>query len=145
MRKTSSQPLKIHTILHVDDDPDDLQMLQEAILSIDPKLQIVQALDGAQGLDKLRKMKTSANLPCLIVLDLNMPRINGKEAFKIIKDDESLSSVPVVILSTSSNTADRQFFHGRNVEYITKPLHFDHLVGIASKLLSYCDEEAIRS
>ncbi|HVF81486.1 MAG TPA: response regulator [Flavisolibacter sp.] len=138
MLKTLAQPERKHTILHVDDDPDDLQMLLEAIQSIDPSLQIVQAIDGQQGLEKLRLMMLSADLPCLIVLDLNMPRINGKEAFKKIREDEKLSSVPIVILSTSNSAIDRMYFQGRNVEYITKPLRFDHLVDVASRLLSYC-------
>lgn len=126
------------TILHVDDDPDDLQMLQEAILLIDTGFEIVQAPDGIQGLEQLEKMKLTAELPCLIVLDINMPKMDGKQAFKIIKNDSKLSSVPIVILSTSNNSIDKIFFQGENVEYITKPVDFAHLKRIASKLLNYC-------
>ncbi len=113
-------------------------MLQEAIRSIDPNLQIVQAVDGQQGLEKLRLMKASAELPCLTVLDLNMPKIDGKQAFKEIRDGERLWAVPIVILSTSNSAMDRLFFQGKNVEYITKPISFNHLVNLAAKLLSHC-------
>lgn len=130
--------MKQRLILHVDDDIDDLHMLREAIQSIAPNFKIVQAVDGEEGLKKLQKMKLSSDLPCLIVLDLNMPRIDGKQAFTIIRGDERLSSVPVVILSTSDRASDKLFFQGQNVEYITKPLSFDRLVDVASKLVSYC-------
>jgi len=129
---------KKYTILHVDDDPDDLDMLMQAVQSIDDSFEIVQARDGEQGLKQLEKMKADADLPCLIVLDINMPRMDGKRALNIIKNDRKLSEVPVVILSTSGNMMDRLFFLKENVEFITKPLNYDHLKQIASKLLHFC-------
>lgn len=132
------KPRNNHTILYMDDDVDDLQMLQEAIHSIDGSYQLVEALDGSQGLRQLQQMKNTKELPCLIVLDVNMPRVGGKEAFLRIREDETLKDIPVVILSTSSSEADRRYFEGKNVEYITKPIDFQHLVSVAARLLHYC-------
>jgi CheY-like chemotaxis protein len=82
-------------------------------------------------------MKETGSLPALIVLDINMPKMDGRETFLSIKNDEQLAHIPVVILSTSSSILDRIFFQKKNVEYITKPIHFDTLLAIATKLLTY--------
>ena len=75
------------TILCVDDDPDDLQLLREAIERIDSSYTIVEAYDGEDGLRRLNNMKESNQLPCLIVLDINMPKMDGKQAFVSINSD----------------------------------------------------------
>lgn len=132
------ETLKNTTILYVDDDQDDLEMLQEAITSIDPGYQIVKANNGEEGLARLAEMKQHGTLPCLIVLDINMPKLDGRQTFQRIKADEALGAIPIVIFSTSSNKMDKMFFAGKNVEYITKPIYFPHLLEVAQKLLTYC-------
>ncbi|HUR66655.1 MAG TPA: response regulator [Chitinophagaceae bacterium] len=127
-----------HTILYVDDDPDDFQMLQEAIQKLDGRFHIVEATDGRKGLTRLQHMKITGKLPCLIILDINMPGMGGKEAYNSISTDDILKNIPVVILSTSSSDTDKNYFEGRNVEYITKPVEFTQLVNVAARLLHYC-------
>ncbi len=131
-----------NTILCVDDDVDDLHLLQKAIQTIDSKYKIIEAYNGVEAIDELRKMKEEGNLPALIVLDVNMPKMDGRETFVSMQNDEELSKIPVVILSTSSSVLDRIFFHKKNVEYITKPIQFDTLVAIAEKLLSLIKKSA---
>ena len=125
-------------IFCVDDDLDDLHLLKKAIASIDPEYEIVEAYNGVEALLKLKELSASGQLPALIVMDINMPKMDGRETFLAIKNDEFLADIPLVILSTSSSVLDRIFFHKKNIEYITKPIHFDTLVSIAEKLLSYC-------
>ena len=125
-------------IFCVDDDLDDLHLLKKAIASIDPEYEIVEAYNGVEALSKLKELSASGQLPALIVMDINMPKMDGRETFLAIKNDEFLADIPLVILSTSSSVLDRIFFHKKNIEYITKPIHFDTLVSIAEKLLSYC-------
>ena len=132
------EKVKNTTILYIDDDEDDLEMLQEAIKEIDPSYEIVKAGNGEEGLSELYKMKENQTLPCLIVLDINMPKLDGKQTFQRIRADKALFNIPIVIFSTSSNKMDKMFFAGKNVEYITKPIHFPHLLQVAQKLLSYC-------
>jgi len=129
--------IESQTILCVDDDLDDLHLLQKAIHTINPDYTIEEAHDGVDALQKLQTMKEQGNLPALIVLDINMPKMDGRETFLSIKNDGLLSQIPVVILSTSSSILDRIFFHKKNIEYITKPIHFDTLLAIANKLLSF--------
>ena len=83
-------------------------------------------------------MKKDKNLPSLIVLDINMPGLGGRETFTAIRDDEEFSLIPIVIFSTSNSAPDKLFFQSKGVEYMTKPLEYTSLLEVASKLLSYC-------
>jgi CheY-like chemotaxis protein len=125
-------------ILHIDDDPDDHQLLQAAINSIDSNSEIITALNGEEGIERLEMMKKANDLPALIVLDINMPKVNGRDACIRIKKDEVLAAIPMIIYSTSSSTMDKLFFQGKNVEYITKPTDYNILVQLAGKMLAYC-------
>lgn len=125
-------------ILYVDDDPDDLAMLREAIQEVGIGFQILEAFDGVHALQLLHQMAKEDRLPCLIVLDINMPRMDGKQTLVAIQNDDLLASVPVVLFSTSSSPLDKTFSRAKNVELITKPIDYRALQGAASRLLSYC-------
>lgn len=131
---------KNHIILCVDDDPDDLQILQDALKAVGPDFSIEEANNGADALLRLKHMKQLGKLPCLIVLDINMPKVDGKQTLVSIQADEALRSVPVVIFTTSSSAIDKLFFSKKNVELITKPATFESFFAVASKLLSYCKD-----
>ena len=112
---------KTNTIFYVDDDPDDLQMMQEALNTIGGGHQLVLATDGKQGIEHLQEMKQDGNLPCLIVLDLNMPKMDGRKTFQLIRSDKVLNDIPVVIFTTSNNPMEKHYFQNMNLEFITKP------------------------
>ncbi len=132
------KPVKTHIILYVDDDRDDVELLQEALNTLDGSHYLIKATDGEEGIAKLELMKQKGELPCLIVLDVNMPKMDGKKTLQLIKADAFLEKIPVVIFSTSDNYLDKLYFKDKNVEYITKPIDFLHLVKVATKLLNYC-------
>ena len=92
---------KACTILHIDDDPDDQQLFRNAIDSLGVPSEIIVATDGAEGLEYLQLMKENNTLPCIIVLDINMPKVNGREACLAIKKDKTLSTIPLIIFTTS--------------------------------------------
>lgn len=92
------------TILYVDDDSDDLLLLRELIMEIDVDMQVIGMPDGTDAFEFLTAPGT--NLPGLIFLDLNMPRMGGKEFLKRIKCEKRLSSIPVIMLSTSGSPQD---------------------------------------
>jgi CheY-like chemotaxis protein len=131
------------TILCVDDDDDDFEMLQEAFYGFEAKHHIVSAHDGVHALELLEQMKGINQLPCLIVLDINMPRMDGKQTLVAIKRDSALHAIPIVLLSTSSSALDKTFSLSKNVELITKPLTVETLQAVATKLLHYCDGHLI--
>jgi CheY-like chemotaxis protein len=129
---------KPRTILCIDDDADDLQLLAEAVQRIDPQCQIIKAFDGMHGISILQEMHTHRELPCLIVMDINMPKLDGKQTFVRIQSDAVLSTIPVVVFSTSSSPMDKMFFQNKGAAFITKPIRFEQLLEVASELLTYC-------
>src|SRR5690349_9110239 len=89
-------------ILYVDDDEDDRDLLSDAVLNQDPQTQFDEAKNGLEAIKYLSDtMQTGSILPCVIVLDLNMPFMDGRETFEKLKADPMLAHVPVVILTTS--------------------------------------------
>lgn len=135
-------PMTIEKIvLLIDDDEDDRDMLEQALHSIDGEHKIVTASDGKEGLKQLRSLSESDALPCLIVLDINMPKLDGKQAFKAIKSDEALSKIPVVIFSTSNSQLDRMFFEKYNTAYIVKPIKLCELAEAAAKMIGCCSHK----
>lgn len=82
----------------IDDDTDDHEILNLAIRKIDTSIVVDRAFDGVEALTKLQDLSTS---PHLILLDLNMPRMNGKQCLKAIRDNDTWKSIPVYIYSTS--------------------------------------------
>jgi len=126
------------TILYVDDDADDIVMLRNTIGTLDTGHQIVTAPDGVHALALLKQMYHDDRLPCLIVLDINMPRMDGRQTLVSLQKDTALSSIPVVLFSTSSSSLDKSFCKAKKVELITKPYRFQELYSTANKLLSLC-------
>jgi CheY-like chemotaxis protein len=127
-------------ILHIDDDEDDRQLVREAVAEIDSRIIIHQANDGQQGLQFLEQARQLNSFPCLIILDINLPGIDGKQVLKEIRKDENLSSVPLVLFSTSSSPLDKIFAEVNNVELITKPHKFDAVPVTIRRLLEKCAE-----
>jgi CheY-like chemotaxis protein len=125
-------------VLLIDDDKDDLELLQQALSGIDIEHRIIEAGDGIQGLNILNELMAQKKLPCLIVLDVNMPRMDGRETLVKIKSDPTLSRIPIVAFSTSSSQLDISFFEKHNTAYFVKPIKFDELKKTAERLISIC-------
>ena len=130
------------TVLLIDDDKDDLEMLQQALKEINVDHAIIEAHDGVQGICTLRDLANKKQLPCLIVLDVNMPKMDGRQTLVEIKSDKVLSGIPVVIFSTSSSQLDKTFFEKYNIAYFVKPLNFDELKNTADRLIKICYERS---
>jgi len=134
---------KMITILLADDDPDDRQLTQDAFAEnrLANLLHCVE--DGEELLDylnrrgKYERLRGEA-LPGLILLDLNMPRKDGREALKEIKADPELRRIPIVVLTTSKAEEDivRTYDLGVN-SYVTKPVTFKSLVELIKILGRY--------
>jgi len=132
------------TILICDDDEDDRMLTQQALQDAHVSNSIRFVVDGEQLLDYLYQRGEYAGetgkapRPGLILLDLNMPKMNGREALKIIKEDKSLHDIPIVVLSTSRLDEDivRSYQLGVN-SFITKPVTFTGLVDAMNVLGRY--------
>ncbi|MDB5196328.1 MAG: response regulator [Flaviaesturariibacter sp.] len=129
-----------YLILCIDDDPDDIAMLKEAFQSLHVEYEMVEANNGEEGILALRRLNKAGTVPCLIVLDINMPKMDGREAFNAIRKEEPFSAIPVVIFSTSSSPMDKMFFSRKSVEYFVKPIDFKKLSDVASAFLKICQK-----
>jgi CheY-like chemotaxis protein len=131
------------TILLADDDPDDRMLAREALEESRLANELHEVADGEELLDYLYCRGAYAGpdqapRPGLILLDLNMPRLDGREALKAIKADPSLRSIPVVVLTTSRAEEDiyRTYNLGVN-SFISKPVSFEGLVEVMKALGRY--------
>ena len=131
------------SVLLVEDDEDDISLVKRAFEKgkILNKLYVVH--DGEEAIEFLRHTgryanKAEAPRPGFILLDLNMPRMTGREILDIIKKDESLHRIPVIILTTSSEKKDvfESYDHGANT-YITKPVEFSKFLDAIMTLGRY--------
>ena len=132
------------TILVCDDDADDRMLTQQALEDAHVSNDVRFVQDGEQLLDYLYQRgeyageNGTAPRPGLILLDLNMPKMDGREALKIIKGDKTIHDIPSVVLSTSSLDQDivRSYQLGVN-SFITKPVTFPGLVDAMNVLGRY--------
>ena|SRR5450432_4137691 len=126
-------------VLCVDDDPDDRELIRNAIFKVDPSYTVAHATNGKEALQYLNRA-VDTDLPCLVILDINMPVMDGKQAVVEIKKNNKLDKVPIVVFSTSSHPADLNFCLRYGVELVTKPANFKQITLEAERLLQYCNE-----
>ena len=123
-------------ILLVEDDVVDQMTVQRAMkdCSITNRLDI--AGDGEEALERLRN--SGAERPCIILLDLNMPRMNGIEFLNVVKKDESLKAIPVVVLTTSKEDNDKiESFKLGVAGYMVKPIDYVRFVDVIKTIRRY--------
>jgi len=127
------------TILIADDDQDDCEMTREALQVNQLRNPVHFVPDGDAALEYLhQRAESGASLPGLILLDLNMPKRNGRETLAAIKSDPRFRHIPVVILTTSK--ADEDIFRTYEMgasSFITKPVTFDALISVIGTLGKY--------
>ena len=128
------------TILLVDDDADDRFLTQEALRESRLSNDVHEAVDGEDALAFLRREGEHAKAPRpdIVLLDLNMPRKDGRETLAEIKADPGLRSIPIVVLTTSK--AEQDIFRSYDLgasSFITKPVEFGSFVEIMRDLSRY--------
>ena len=133
---TSASGTPIEVLL-VEDDPGDVLMTQEAFEEHKVRNRLTVVSDGTEALAYLRRDEpfTDAVRPDLILLDLNLPRRDGREVLAEIKNDESLRQIPVVVLTTSQADEDivRSYQLHANA-YVTKPVDFERFIAVIRQI-----------
>lgn len=120
-------------ILLVDDDEDDQDIFKEAVSMVKPECELRVACDGEHALTKLQEQ---TQLPDYIFLDVNMPKMDGREFLEQVKSHPVYQHVPVVIYSTSNHTTEMgRYFKMGATNYITKPSEFNLLVAYLKTIL----------
>ncbi len=124
-------------LLLVEDNPGDVRLTREALKSSDIPVHLSVAKDGVEALEFLRKKVPFENVPQpdLILLDLNLPRKNGREVLSEIKADPVLKRIPVLVMTTSRADQDINKAYSLNANcYITKPMDLDEFNRIVKSI-----------
>ena len=132
-----SQPTRQIEVLLVEDDPGDVLMTREAFQDYKVANQLHVVQDGADAMAFLRREGDYAGAPRpdLVLLDLNLPRMDGREVLQAIKGDAELASIPVVVLTTSEAEEDvlRSYSLHANA-YVTKPVDFERFIQVVRQI-----------
>lgn len=132
--------MKLIEVLLVEDDPQDVEITKEVMELSKVKLNVNVVGNGAEALDYLRKEDgyEHAIKPDLILLDLNMPKMNGREFLEEMKKDEQLKLIPVVVLTTSKAEEDivKTYKLGASC-YVTKPVGLDQFQKVVQAVDSF--------
>lgn len=128
-------------VLYADDDIDDIQLVHEAFFNHAKNVELVTVEDGFEALAYLKKLSINDPAPCLIILDINMPRMDGKEALMKIREMKRFNEVPAILFTTSSQKTDKDFAAKYKAGFITKPIDVTQMDIIAGKFIEHCSEK----
>lgn len=131
------KPKSAFQILLVEDDAADVRLTREALEECKTPYQLLVMRDGIQALEYLERTKTSADVPRpdVILLDWNLPGMNGREVLRAVKTDERLRDIPVLVLTTSSARDDiRQAYDLHANCFITKPVNIHRFFEIIGEV-----------
>jgi CheY-like chemotaxis protein len=124
-------------VLLVDDSPGDVRLTREALKDATMHISLNVVFDGAEAMAYLRREKNHAEAPRpdLILLDLNLPKKDGRDVLKEIKESDALKSIPVVILTTSASQVDVERSYQLHANcYITKPVALQGFIKVVQSI-----------
>src|SRR5664280_1123300 len=130
-----SNPIEI---LLVEDNPGDVRLIKEVFKDAKIYNNMLVAYDGEAAIEILRRDDGNVTLPDLILLDLNLPKKDGREVLREIKGDDCLKCIPVVILTTSNAEEDLIETYKMNANcYITKPVDLDQFINVVESIENF--------
>ena len=132
--------------LLVEDNPADARLVKEAIAECEVKHRVDSVNDGEEAMDYLYKKGKYENCetPSLIILDLNMPRKNGREVLNEIRNDDGLNLIPIIVLTTSDDRKDicDSYKYSANA-FVTKPTDFEEFIEVIHSFIDFWFNKAI--
>ena len=134
-----------HLVLYADDDIDDIKFVEESFSETTKNIELVTAYNGLDLVRYLEKLTPFDPNPCLVILDVNMPLMNGKETLLKIREMSRFQNIPVVLFTTSSTDFDKSFAEKYNAGFVTKPLDNRQMKEITDKFIEQCTDEVQRN
>lgn len=131
---------KLFELLMVEDNPDDVELTRESFKEVKMAINLNVAEDGVEALAYLRREGKYAQTtrPDLILLDLNLPKMDGREVLAEIKGDEDLKRIPVVVLTTSEDEKDILKAYDLHANcFITKPVNLDRFIEVVRTIKEF--------
>lgn len=129
----------LKTILCIDDDEDDRQFICEAINLVDPFIRVIHAETGMKGITILKELEGIKEAPCLVILDVNMPVMDGRQTLQHIRElDEH---IPVVLFTTGILAATKELAElvkKHNAQLVGKPNNMKEIIAKVKEMLRYC-------
>lgn len=128
-----------YTVLYAEDDLDDVFFVQECFKKFDDKIELLRAENGVEALQILEQLDQQGTSPCLIILDINMPVMDGRQALIKIKQSSKFKNLPVVMFTTSNSKLDKDFAIKWGADFLTKPLKYAEVEELAEEFARRCD------
>lgn len=128
-------------ILYAEDDEDDQQLVTDHLMKFSSDIEIVIQNNGVDALSYLNNLSPNEVAPCLIILDINMPKMNGLEALEQIRKNKRFANTPVIIFTTSSHMPDKRTAAEYNASFITKPIDSKQMKTIAETFIEHCGKK----
>ena len=127
-------------ILYAEDDFDDFESIKEALDQLSDQHVLLQANNGQEAVSFI---ENATVLPSLIVLDLNMPVMDGKEVLLWLKERDGYKNIPVMIFTTSSREEDVKICQKHGCTFFRKPTLYRDLLHVAQTMLNLCERSAV--
>ena len=130
--------MKSRYIIFADDDADDLELITGFFKQFNREISVLEFKDGKEVLKFLDDFALNANAPMLIILDINMPRMNGKETLMAIRQHPNYQHIPVMLYSTSNDSRDKLFCQKFNASWVNKPSDVEGVKQVARIIADFC-------
>jgi len=130
--------MKSRYVIFADDDADDLELITGFFKQYNREINVLEFKDGKEVLKFLDDFALNANAPMLIILDINMPRMNGKETLMAIRKHPNYLHIPVMLYSTSNDSRDKLFCQRFNASWVNKPSDVEGVKQIARIIADFC-------
>lgn len=128
-----------HLVLYADDDREDLHFVRKALSCREPDIELKTFQDGDQLLQFILNRDNNSPSPCLVILDINMPAMNGRETLQRLRTLKEYKDVPVILFSTSTIPHDFAFAEKYKAGFFTKPLNERQMNAIIEKFVDHCN------
>jgi CheY-like chemotaxis protein len=136
MEPVSTKPI----ILYAEDDVDDFESVKEALNQLSDQQVLLHAKNGQEAVSFI---ENATVLPSLIVLDLNMPIMDGKEVLYWLKERDDYKNIPIMVFTTSSREEDVKLCQKYGCTFFRKPTLYRDLLHVAQTMLNLCEKSAV--
>jgi len=128
-------------VFYADDDLDDIELIKDAFSRYSNQVYLETAMDGMEAMSMLHNYAENGIKPCLIILDINMPKLDGRETLTRLRQLDHFQKIPVILFTTSSQPSDKHFAEKHNAGFITKPIDFTQLETIINTFIDHCTDD----